>query len=99
MACTCIADLKKRLTGHLEDKVKTSPGFEEVKSGNFDNGIFLLMDSDSKAPVSLPFTLEYTRRAKSSGNVRTYKETTQVLPTHCPFCGKPFNDEDKSEGE
>ena len=89
MACICSEDLRNRLVAHLEAKVKTSTGFQEVKSGRFNNGIFLLVDSDSTAPFSIPFTMEYTRKAKS-GNVRTYKEETMVLPTFCPFCGKSF---------
>lgn len=99
MTCTCAQDLKKKLTGHLEDKVRSETGFQKVERGGFNHGIFLLLDSDSKAPFSIPFTLEYTRKAKSSGNVRTYKEETMVLPTFCPFCGKPYNGGEEGAGK
>jgi hypothetical protein len=82
--------LTEKIKEKLEREVSRAPGYQGVVEACFTNRIFMLLGSDSNAPISIPFQIKYTRKAKS-GNVRTYKEESQILPSYCPFCGEKYN--------
>lgn len=89
MACKCIKGLTERLESNILGIVKMNPGFKEITSSNFSNGV-LCIAGGSNVPISIPFESEYTM-VSNAGNVKSCKEVVHMMPTFCPFCGKKYN--------
>jgi hypothetical protein len=90
--CDCEKSMAKKLTEHVLKEIEKEPGFQKINNSFFTNQTFVIASSGvSTAPIIIPFTVEYTRRAKTSGNVRGYKKSTFIKPAFCPFCGQAYN--------
>ena len=80
---------------HLGDCLDVMKGFQEITLSRFKNLPFIISDSRlEQKKIAMPFLVEYTRKAKTSGKVRTYKKEISMFPSHCPFCGKEYEDKE-----
>jgi len=85
--CNCEKEMSEKLVAHARLQVKTTPGFQKIEDSYFTHKVFGLFDSGlGRAPIMIPFKVEYSRKAKN-GIVRTYKKEITVHPLFCPFCG------------
>ena len=88
MNCDCIADLEKRLTEKLksgDDLAFGRPRGGKFKSVHCSAFVFRLTAGGS---LQIPFgiTWEY--------GIGGHKTTSlPVMASHCPFCGKPIDEE------
>ena len=92
--CDCEKTMGELLKKELKKRVENEPGFQEIKDSYFANKVYVLTDNSLNiAPIMLPYKIEYTRKAKSSGKVRTYKKEINIRPSFCPFCGVKYEKE------
>lgn len=92
--CDCFKKMSDLLKEKCIEKVKDEHGFQDVKDFGFVNSPWLVLDSDlnlrKTAPFFMPFEITYTRKAKTTGNVREYKKKIDFFPSHCPICGEKY---------
>ncbi|MEJ2043666.1 MAG: hypothetical protein P8X74_03785 [Reinekea sp.] len=96
--CDCFKKISELLKEKCLESVKDQVGFQDLTDSGFVNSPCLVLDSDMNqrktAPFYMPFEIKYTRKAKTTGNVREYKKTIDFFPSHCPICGEKYNEED-----
>ena len=89
--CECIEKTTNEVEKHILKEIKREIGFQDVTASYFENVPFLIVGSTiEQRKIALPFIVEYQRKGKKSGKVRTYKKNTTVFPTYCPFCGEEY---------
>jgi len=94
--CDCHNKIKNLLAENVLKSIKNEVGFIDITSSQFDNEPLYFSGNDgSKSPIFIPFTVEYERKAKKSGNVRTYKSRVNYFPSFCPSCGEEYDKEAK----
>ena len=94
--CNCYEETRENVTDKIVEKIKTEVVFQKVESSDFVNKIWLLLNDDlaqskSKAPITIPFEVKYTRKAKSSGTIREYKKQISLIPSYCSICGEGYS--------
>lgn len=91
--CDCVNELTDRLkTKLIEDLKKNDTGFINLESARFAHRIFPFSGSGKNpATVALNFNYEYLRKLKNDKE-KIKKDSTNILPSYCPFCGKPYNE-------
>ena len=90
--CNCINEYSEIITEKTKPKLEKEPGFVKITESGFVNEIYVNMNSDKpKIPILLPFEIDYERRAKKSGNIRTYKKKISCIPSFCPICGGKYD--------
>lgn len=90
--CNCANEISEKLVDHVKKEIETEPGFQKIEASYFSNRVFVIAESGlTSAPIIIPFKVEYTRKAKTSGKVRTYKKETSIRPSFCPFCGQEYD--------
>ena len=89
--CDCYDMINEKLTEVVQEKIKKEVGFLHVENSGFKHEPFYLEENKGdKAPFFLPFVVEYERKSKKSGKVRSYKKTVNFFPSHCPVCGEKY---------
>jgi len=90
--CNCAKEMTETLKGYVKSQIENEPGFQKIEDAYFTNSVFVMSNNKlTTAPIIIPFKVEYTRKAKTSGKVRTYKKETNIRPSFCPFCGEEYN--------
>ncbi len=88
--CDCAKLIAEKIKGHVVKEIEKEPGYQGVNDAYFTNQTLVLSKNGlTHAPIWVPFTVKYTRKAKN-GNVREYKRETSIRPSFCPFCGKEY---------
>lgn len=89
--CDCIKTMSETILSHVKVDIENEPGFQKIEDSYFKNRVYTLSDNGlNTSPILLPFKVEYTRKAKRPGNVRTYKKEISILTSFCPFCGHEY---------
>jgi hypothetical protein len=84
--------MSEKLVGHIKEKIEKEPGFQKIEDSYFTNRVYCFSkEGQCTSPIIIPFMVEYTRKAKGSGNIRTYKHKTSIKPSFCPFCGIAYD--------
>ena len=90
--CNCIEKIREQLKIRVEEEIKNYHGYQGITSAHFTNEILMMADPKSpKPPFTIPFQVEYTRKGKKSGNIRSYKKKINFMPSHCPVCGEKYD--------
>lgn len=91
--CDCISEITLRLKTDITEKIlKKDEGFIKLESANFAHRILALSGSTVNPPsVALDFEYEYLRKLKN-GKEKIKKDSINMLPSFCPFCGKPYGE-------
>ena len=90
--CDCIKKVKEEMKKRAEVDIKREHGFQEITDAYFTNAILMMADPESpRPPFTIPFEVHYTRKGKTSGNVRPYKKKINFMPSHCPVCGEKYS--------
>ncbi|MCK5607800.1 hypothetical protein KAR91_38310 [Candidatus Pacearchaeota archaeon] len=90
--CDCINEYSEKITEKAKPDLEKTTGFVGIVQSGFVNEIYVDMDSSTtKVPLLIPFEIEYERRAKSSGNIRTCTKKISFIPSFCPICGEKYD--------
>ena len=95
MSCKCIEETEERMKQRMGDsemasfKPKKDAQIKTVSCVNIS-----LMFKEGKCRLTIPFRCEW-----ASNTGKEIKPTTvDMLASHCPFCGQPFEETAKEEG-
>lgn len=98
--CECFREISELLRDRALKGAKEEVGFQELKDYKFVNSPWLVLDQDlnlrKTAPFYMPFEIKYTRKAKTTGNVREYKKSINFFPSHCPVCGEKYDNDNNA---
>ena len=93
MTCNCLEEVEEEIKKLILKEISDEIGFQKITSSRFKHLPFLILDSKVSQKIAMPFIVEYERKAKTSGKVRTYKKETNIFPSFCPFCGVKYDEE------
>ena len=79
--CNCIEKTSKALEKKILKTVGKETGFVGITSSGFENEVLLMTGNGSKVPIVIPFIVEYQRKSKVSGNIKTYKKKVNYFPS------------------
>jgi hypothetical protein len=88
-SCDCLIESEKKMIAHVKEalsKEQSVDSWNERDSGYTTKAFFFT----GGTKLTLPFEVKYTPLKKdgTQGKEKVYK--TSILPSYCPFCGKPL---------
>ena len=92
MSCNCFEEMIEKLKKEIPAHIKNSEmGYQRLISLTKDD-LVISFDNSKVTPFYLKFTAVWEKKSKK-GNVTEKKYPVRLKPSHCPLCGKPYQDE------
>lgn len=89
MACNCIKEIENRFKEHLSEKNEEYKD-KNITSVDIENTCFMINGGGRRLYSPMIIQYEYTNK---KGDVKLKKKKVDITYTHCPFCGKKYDEE------
>ncbi|WP_234121163.1 hypothetical protein [Clostridium hydrogenum] len=92
--CDCIKRIEKEIREKFHELCHECGDVKTIEA-HFEN-LYFDTEDNWKTKFSLPIKVEYQRKTKK-GAIQTRHKTLDMQAKYCPFCGKPYKEENGNE--